>query len=86
MKIPKISKQLREKILERDGGCLLSDENCNFGLHIHHLRYSRLDREWGKENEEYNLATICGWHHNLGGNKCVHQNKEMNDKLIKQIK
>ena len=86
MKIPKISAKLREKILERDQGCVLADETCNFGLHIHHLRYSRLEREWGKENEEYNLITLCGWHHNLGGNKCVHQNKAMNDQLINKIK
>ena len=86
MKIPKIPPKLRQEIYERDGGCVLRDENCNFGLHIHHIRFGRLEREYGSENEPYNLATLCGYHHNLGGPNCVHQNKELNEKVKEIIK
>jgi hypothetical protein len=80
MKIPKVSKRLRESIIERDGGCLICGGWDN--LHLHHIRYQRLDREYGNENAEYNLATLCAYHHNMGDNgDCVHKSKEMNERV-----
>ena len=64
---------------------MVSDERCYFchntqNLHIHHIFGGTANR---KISDKYGLMVyLCGFHHNLG-QKCVHNNKEM-DLVLKK--
>lgn len=64
---------------------IAKDEICYFchntkNLHLHHIFFGTANR---KKSEKYGMTCyLCACHHNLG-QKCVHNNKEM-DMILKQ--
>ena len=63
---------------------IVEDYRCYFchntqNLHVHHIFHGNANR---KLSDKYGLTVyLCGYHHNLG-QKCVHNNKEM-DMILK---
>ena len=71
---------MREKIiLKQDKKCWFCGNMQN--LHLHHIFHGNANR---KLSDKYALCVwLCAYHHNLG-QKCVHNNKEM-DLELKRI-
>jgi hypothetical protein len=69
---------MREKvILKKDKQCWFCGNTQN--LHLHHIFHGSANR---KISDKYALCVwVCAYHHNLG-QKCVHNNKEM-DLILK---
>ena len=64
-----VSKETYQKVYERDKGtCQLLDENCQYGLELHHIVYRSEDKS--KINDINNCILLCNYHHRL-----VHSNK-----------
>lgn len=55
--------------------------NRQSGLHCHHIFFGSNRNN----SEKYGLKVwLCGYHHNLGGEFCVHQNREL-DLMFKEL-
>ena len=64
-----VSKETYQKVYERDKGiCQLKDENCKFGIELHHIIYRSEDKS--KIDDTNNCILLCSYHHKL-----VHSNK-----------
>ena len=68
-----------DSIIQREKYCYFCLTKDN--LHKHHI-YMGANR---KVSEKYGFVCyLCGYHHNLGGQNCVHENREMDLLLKKQ--
>lgn len=64
-----VSKETYKKVYERDRGiCRLKNENCKFGIELHHIIYRSEDKS--KIDDPNNCILLCNYHHRL-----VHSNK-----------
>lgn len=69
-----------KSIIQKDKYCYVCMSRDN--LHLHHIFYGTANRKISDKNGF--TCWLCGYHHNLGGKNCVHENKELDLKLKKQ--
>lgn len=61
-----------DSIIQQDKECYIC--GTTQGLHSHHIFFGKNRTK----SEQYGLKVwLCGYHHNLGGKWCVHQNHEL---------
>lgn len=68
-----------KSILQFRDVCFFKNSECSGPLHTHHVFEGTANR---KKSDSWGLTIrVCAFHHNLGGKKCVHENKQMQDEL-----
>lgn len=66
-------KKLKELYEEQPKQCTVCGSTQ--GLHTHEVFFGTANRKLSKKY--YMMMHLCGYHHNLGGHKCIHQNREL---------
>jgi len=68
-----------KSILQYNNVCFYHNNECSGVLCTHHVFGGHANR---KKSDDWGLTIrVCAYHHNMGGKKCVHENKQMQDEL-----